>query len=179
MKTIESSRLVMRGFQLEDASDVFDYAKREDVGPKAGWKPHSNQRESHEIIERFIEKDDVYAIVFKENQKVIGSLGIHFTTLGTFGEVFELGYVLHPDYHRKGIMYEAIMLALDWFFLHENHQQIYVGHFIENIASQQLIHKLGFEWVEDILYHSRDYGEKKSKIYQLSQNQYRLLRRNG
>lgn len=174
MKTLISNRLILRSFKLEDSKDMFDYAKRMDVGPKAGWKPHADEAESKAIIERFIAKDDVYAIVYKENMKMIGSIGIHSTVLASLGSVYEIGYVLHPEYHRMGIMSEAVHKVLDYAFVDLNQDEVYVGHFTDNIASQKLIEKLGFEYVEDIYYKSIDYGEKESKIYRLTKLDYVL-----
>ncbi len=176
MKTLETKRLILRQFKLSDTNAVYDYAKLDTVGPMAGWKPHKNKKESKAIINSFIEKDEVYAIVYKDTKKVIGSIGIHISTLGSLGEVYELGYVLHPKFHRLGIMSEAIDKVLEHFFITLNHQTIYVGHFEENIPSQKLIEKVGFDLVEDILYQSKDYGEKKAKIYQLTQLNYVLLK---
>ncbi|MFP4478970.1 MAG: GNAT family N-acetyltransferase [Candidatus Izemoplasmatales bacterium] len=174
MKILKTNRLILRSFDLNDVFDVFDYAKREDVGPLAGWRPHGDVDETRQIVKHFIEKNDVYAIVFKEEDKVIGSLGIHFTTLGSIGEVYELGYVLHPSYHRQGIMTEAVYAALDEFFFNQNKDEIYVGHFMENAPSEKLIMKLGFEFIEDINYQSRDYGKKETKIYKLTKLNYGL-----
>lgn len=175
MKRLEGERLILRAFKESDVNQVYDYARRIDVGPKAGWKPHKNKSESLNIIKHFIQKDDVYALVYKENHLVIGSLGIHYTELGSLGKVYELGYVLHPNYHRQGLMKEAIDLALDYFFSFKNHDLIYVGHFIENVPSKKLIHKFPFKWIEDIDYQSKDYGHKKSKIYQLSRTDYAVV----
>jgi ribosomal-protein-alanine N-acetyltransferase len=179
MKRLETNRLILRSFTYRDVAAVYDYAKRDDVGPKAGWRPHKNKKETKQIIKKFIEKDDVYAMVLKATNKTIGSIGVHHTSLGSLGQVYELGYVLHPAYHRQGIMSEAVDKVLENFFFGLNHDKIYVGHFIENTPSQKLIEKLGFEWVEDILYTSRDYGEKQSKIYALTKLQYTLNKTGG
>lgn len=176
MKTLKTNRLILRKFKLSDSGDMFDYAKRLDVGPLAGWKPHGNEEESLTIIKDFIGKNEVFAIEYKQNGKMIGSVGIHSTLLGDFGAVFELGYVLHPDYHRQGIMSEAIHCILDYFFVNLNNDEIYVGHFKENLASKKLIMKLGFEYIEDILYQSRDYGKKDTRIYRLTKLNYALSR---
>jgi ribosomal-protein-alanine N-acetyltransferase len=174
MEILETNRLILRSFRLNDADDVYDYAKRDDVGPLAGWRPHGNVDETIIIIKHFIEKDDVYAVILNETNKVIGSLGIHFTTLGSLGEVYELGYVLHPDFHRQGLMTEAVQVALDEFFFVQNKDELYVGHFMENSPSKKLIMKLGFKFIEDINYQSRDYGQKETKIYKLTKLNYVL-----
>lgn len=176
MKRLETDRLILRSFKIKDTSAVFDYAKRDDVGPNAGWKPHQSKSETRKIVEQFIDKDDVYAIVLKESNLVIGSLGIHYTTLGSLGQVYELGYVLHPHYHRRGIMSEVIIEALNYYFFTMNKGIIYVGHFEENLPSRKLIEKMGFKWIEDIEYKSRDYGNKASKIYSLSKLDFAFLK---
>jgi len=179
MKRIETDRLILRTFCYRDVSAVYDYAKRDDVGPKAGWRPHKNKKETKQIIKNFIEKDDVYAIVLKESNQVIGSIGVHYTTIGSLGQVYELGYVLHPKHHRQGLMSEAVDQVLNYFFFGQKHDKIYVGHFIDNKASEMLIKKHGFKWVEDIDYKSRDYGLKQSKIYQLTQIDYAFNKTRG
>ncbi len=77
MKTLETERLILREWKLEDAADLYEYAKTELVGPNAGWKPHQTIDESRGIIKKFIENQDTYAIVLKESGKVIGSIGLH------------------------------------------------------------------------------------------------------
>lgn len=40
MKTLCTARLILRPWTLEDAPDMYDYARTPNVGPAAGWKPH-------------------------------------------------------------------------------------------------------------------------------------------
>ncbi len=48
--TLESDRLVLRRWTCRDANQLYEYAKNPDVGPHAGWKPHSSVFESLMII---------------------------------------------------------------------------------------------------------------------------------
>ncbi len=77
MKPLTTKRLLLRGFQLTDSKDLFAYASLPTVGPNAGWPVHQTLQESETIIRRFIEEQTVWAIVFKQEQKVIGSIGLH------------------------------------------------------------------------------------------------------
>ena len=43
MKTMETGRLTLRTWQLDDLNDLHEYAKDPQVGPMAGWKPHSSK----------------------------------------------------------------------------------------------------------------------------------------
>ena len=76
---LETERLILRPFQPNDLRDFNEYASVEGVGERAGWKHHETMEESERILEHFIEEDKTFAIVFKENNKVIGSLGIENT----------------------------------------------------------------------------------------------------
>lgn len=51
MRTLETERLVLKAYSIEDAEGLYNYAKNPNVGPHAGWKPHESVEESLEIIE--------------------------------------------------------------------------------------------------------------------------------
>ena len=55
MKPIETERLLLRPWRLEDAADMYAYAKNPNVGPNAGWKPHESVEESKAILESWIQ----------------------------------------------------------------------------------------------------------------------------
>ncbi|MFW5889042.1 MAG: GNAT family N-acetyltransferase, partial [Bacillota bacterium] len=152
----------------------YEYAKREDVGPKAGWRPHKNKSETKKILLDFIDKAEVYAIYHKFDKKVIGSIGIHTTIIGDLNNIKEIGYVLNPNYHKRGIMYEALQKVLDYCFLELNLDEVYVGHFLENKPSEKLILKFNFKLIKEINYQSKDYGYKAAKIYKLTKLDYIL-----
>ena len=77
MKRMETERLILRPWELSDAKDLYAYASTPKVGPMAGGKPHESVEESREIIKRFREVDDSWALELKENHRVIGSVGLH------------------------------------------------------------------------------------------------------
>lgn len=74
---IETQRLKLRAWQLSDVNDFFDYASVDGVGEMAGWPHHLDITTSMMVLKSFLTKDDVYAIVDKSTNKVIGSLGVH------------------------------------------------------------------------------------------------------
>ncbi|NLC05005.1 MAG: GNAT family N-acetyltransferase [Erysipelothrix sp.] len=73
---LETKRTFLRAFNQSDLNDFFEYAKGEVVGEMAGWIHHNNPSETQMILDSFIDKDNVYAIVDKKSLKVIGSLGL-------------------------------------------------------------------------------------------------------
>ena len=67
---------MLRPFKRSDLDDFYAYAKVWGVGQMAGWLPHQSIKQSQEILEKFIEGEKTFAIVYKNNHKVIGSIGI-------------------------------------------------------------------------------------------------------
>jgi len=174
MKRLETNRLILRRFKFEDINDLYDYAKRDDVGPKAGWRPHKNKSETRKILSGFIEKEEVYAIYHKADKKVIGSIGIHNTIISDLNNVNEIGFVLNPDYQKQGLMTEALIRIIDYCFLDLKLDEVYIGHFLENITLKKIIEKFKFKPIKEINYKSQDYGYKPAIIYKLTKLDYIL-----
>ncbi len=149
MKRIETERLILRSWTIEDAEDLYEYAKDERVGPKAGWPTHKSIMESECIIKMFIETKEVFAIEMKELSKVIGSIGIHNRKpdehLAGLRQA-EIGYVLNPKFWGQGIMPEAVNAVKDYCFNVLCLDLIWCGHFDKNIQSEKVIKKTGFEY---------------------------------
>ena len=111
---LETERLILRPWRNEDVEDFFEYASVDGVGQMAGWLPHENIEKSKMILNMFIEGKKTFALVLKENNKVIGSLGLESGERQEIEERFsnlkgrEIGYVLSKSYWGKGIMSEAV-----------------------------------------------------------------------
>ena len=150
-KVLETERLILRAFTLEDLDDFYEYASVPEVGEMAGWKHHENKDESLIILSSFIESDKTFAIVLKENKKVIGSLGIEKYSdedkLYEFKDYKgrELGFVLNKDYWGKGIMKEAADRVSEYLFDEMDLDFILCGHFEKNGQSRRVQEKCGFK----------------------------------
>lgn len=175
MKTLETTRLILRSWQESDAADMFEYARMDTVGPKAGWAPHQNLSESLTIIKGFIENDDVWAVELKSCHKVIGSVGLH-DRITIQGEIYkELGYVLSTSYEGQGLMTEACHRVIDYAFNEANMTTIKVAHYQENEKSKRVIEKCGFVFEKDGTHQSIAYGQKLSKVYKMTLEQYKNI----
>ena len=51
MQLLETDRLLLRPFTLDDAEGLYAYASHPEVGPPAGWRPHRSVEESRQVIE--------------------------------------------------------------------------------------------------------------------------------
>lgn len=83
-----------------------------------------------------------WAITLPPDDTLIGTCGFH--VYSTENRCTEIGYELHPDYWRKGIMSEAVRLVvnfcLDTLEVHRIEADVTVG----NVASRKLLESLGF-----------------------------------
>ena len=62
MIQLETERLRLRAFHLDDAEAMYPYAKDDRVGPNAGWAPHQSIDETRDVIRMFQADQDVWAI---------------------------------------------------------------------------------------------------------------------
>lgn len=143
MKTVETERLLLRAWTMDDAEELYDYAKSPLVGPSAGWAPHASIDVTREYLKQTIEDDDTWVLVLKAENRVIGSVGLHATRVET---VRELGYVMHPDYWGNGYMHEAVQGALRFAFEDLNLIAVRVRHNPFNVRSRNVIQKSGFQY---------------------------------
>ena len=148
---IETERLILRQFKQSDLHDFYEYASVPGVGEMAGWKHHETIEETQEILDRFIKGDKTFAIVFKENSKVIGSLGVEKygleDKLTEFNNYYgrKIGYVLSNDYWGKGIMPEAVEAVINYLFNVLNLDFLTCGYYDFNNQSKRVQEKCGFK----------------------------------
>ena len=158
---IETERLILREFHESDLDDFFEYASVEGVGERAGWYHHKTKMVSKEILNLFIEEKKTFAVVFKENNKVIGSLGIEkYGREESLSEFFdykgrEIGYVLSKDYWNKGLMTEAVKAVCDFLFNKLDYDFLLCGYYLFNEQSKRVQEKCGFVPYRKLLFTTR------------------------
>lgn len=163
MKDIETERLILRDASVDDAEDMFEYAKLEEVTKYLSWKPHISVKDSEKILEMLSkeakEKDSyvLKAIVLKENDKMIGTIDARI-----FGDGLkdaEFGYCLNPKYWNKGYMSEALKAFME--ALHREHgvENVFGSFERENIASKRVMQKNEMYYYETVRRVFKNKGE--------------------
>ena len=158
---LESERLILREFVLDDLDDFFAYASVPGVGEMAGWNHHKDKDESLRILKMFIEEKKTFAIVDKEGDKVIGSLGVEKYHLeDKLSEFFayqgrEIGYVLSKDYWGKGLMPEAVRLVINYLFDVLDYDFLLCGYYNFNNQSRRVQEKCGFTPYRKLVFTTR------------------------
>lgn len=174
-KIIEIDRLILRPFTQEDLQDFYEYAKVEGVGEMAGWHHHESIEKSQEKLNGFILEDKTFAIVYKQNNKVIGSLGVEEYGLEEkLSEFFdykgrEIGYVLSKDYWGRGIMPEAVKAVIKYLFKEKDLDFLTCGYYDFNSQSKRVQEKCGFKPYRKLIMDTR-LGTKEPGILNLLKN---------
>jgi len=149
IKTLETQRLVLRGWRPADLDDLYEYAKNPSMA-MGGWKPLKNIHQARRTLKSFIKEDDRWAIVLKENEKVIGQLRLRpDKNRGQFSarnSAYAINYALSEDYWGKGYMTEAVRRVITYAFDEMKIELLGVSHYPHNVRSKRVIEKCGFHY---------------------------------
>ena len=146
-KKIETKRLLLRRWSMDDCEDLFEYASGTAVGPSAGWAPHKTLNDSKRLIRTYMSNRDCFAIELSGTGKVIGNVGLFKTSLSDgmrSQKASELGFSLNPSFWGNGYATEAALAVLDYGFTHLMLDTVWCGHFDFNLGSKNVCLKLGF-----------------------------------
>lgn len=145
---IETERLILRSFLESDAADVLEYLREPAVNCFAGMKLNSLEEANAEMKKRTSETEYYFAIVLKEEDKVIGEIDAYpergephdeSSPLDTFSPC----WMLNGAYQKKGYAYEAAHAFFNYLFLEKGARRIYAYTEDYNLSSQHLCEKLG------------------------------------
>ena len=161
--TIETERLILRPMKVSDFEDMYDYAKREDLTRYLLWSPHPSAAYSKEFL-KFVVKRYRAGVFFdwgieeKESGRMIGTCG--FTAIDVDNRTGEIGYVINPDFQRRGYAPEAAKAVLSFGFSELELNRVESKFMRENEASLSVMKKLGmtFEgYLRDSMYVKGEY----------------------
>ncbi|MEO5946536.1 MAG: GNAT family protein [Chitinophagaceae bacterium] len=117
---LETERLVLRQLKEEDTKELFFLRTDENVLQLIGKEPAKDIKEVGELLNKINEsikhaETIMWGIALKSAPaKIIGT--ICFWNIARQHYRAEIGYLLHPDHWRKGLMKEAILQVLDYGF---------------------------------------------------------------
>ena len=147
-QNLESERLLLRQITLDDVSAVFALRSNPETMkyiPRPLVTTIEEVTNHIKMIQDKIETNEGinWAITLKGDPKMIGIIGHYRIRWEHFRS--EIGYMLLPEYHGKGIVTEAIQLMIHYGF---NEMRIHSLEAIiapENSASARVLEKNNFE----------------------------------
>jgi ribosomal-protein-alanine N-acetyltransferase len=156
--TLTTERLILRPFELSDASTVKRLAGDWAVADTTERIPHPYKDGMAEAWiaghpQRFIErKECTFAIVLKDNQQVIGAVGLTLSMAHSRGE---LGYWVGREFWNRGYCTEAARAVVEYGFSVLGLHRIQARHFTRNPASGRVMAKLGMTHEGHLRQHTR------------------------
>lgn len=142
---IETERLRLRKFKIEDAAEYLNYHNIEESLTFYDWKPDTlvdAQQDIRLMISDYDEMSRIqWAITNKENNTLIGDCGVLIDTFGLKGEI---NYILSKDYWGLGLMTEALNSVISYCFNETKILRIQALTRPDNDSSSRLLKRLGF-----------------------------------
>ncbi len=133
-----TERLILRAAKQGDLMDL--YAIFSDPRAMRYWStpPHDSPARTQENLDRLIASAarTLTYFVIEMDGRVIGTVGMH--------KADEVGFLLHPDYWRQGIVTEAMTAIIPYLFAVTDHAQLTADADPRNAASVGLLQSLGF-----------------------------------
>ena len=149
-KRIETKRLVLRRFTIEDAEHMYkNWASDEEVTRFLMWPVHESVESTRNLLKTWIEayaEDTKYewCIALKENDEPIGSMGV--IKIVEKAELMEIGYCISRAWWHQGITSEALAAVMDFLFDEVGVNRVESRHDTRNPHSGQVMKKCGMRY---------------------------------
>ena len=146
---LQTKRLILRAWKESDAKALYKYARNPNVGPIAGWTPHTSIEDSLEIIKTVLSVPESYAVVLKETGEAVGSIAImnaksEIHTAKIADKECEIGFWIGEPYWGQCLIPEALNELIRYAFENLKYTTIWCGYYDGNEKSKRAQEKCGF-----------------------------------
>ncbi|MBL0737442.1 GNAT family N-acetyltransferase [Flavobacterium sp. GN10] len=144
---IETERLILDRLTDKDVQEVFDLRSNPENMKYIPRPLAKNHEDAMELIKMIDEKIDTneginWSVRFKNDSKLIGIIGYYRMQPENYRA--EIGYILSPNHHGKGIVTEAVNQLIKYGFESLKLHSIEAVIDPENYASEKVLQKCGF-----------------------------------
>ena len=151
-KQLETQRLILRRFKVEDAPAMFQsWASDDQVTKYLTWPAHKNVQETESTLKNWCanySQADYYqwAIVRKDgNDKPIGSIGVN-NRIDEKTRMAHIGYCIGTKWWHQGITSEALQAIVDFLFDEVGVNRVESRHDPRNPYSGAVMRKCGLRY---------------------------------
>ena len=148
-KTLQTERLLLRRFQIEDAEAFYRNVTSDGkVNKFLTWPLHKKVEETKELLTGWVERYEnperyCWAIVLKENDQLIGTIAA--PTIKNRTETAEVTYCIGSAWWELGIVTEALSEVIRYLFEEILVNRIEAGYDVNNPASGRVLEKVGMQ----------------------------------
>ncbi len=147
---IETERLILRPFRLEDAPKMYEnWASDDEVTRFLTWQSHRSICDTENIINLWLSEynnTDYYnwVIILKRTGEPVGSISV--VKYNASAEFAEIGYCLGKYWWGIGVMTEALEAVTSYLFNRVGFSSVRAWHAVKNPASGRVMEKCGFSY---------------------------------
>jgi ribosomal-protein-alanine N-acetyltransferase len=176
-KNLETERLLLRRIDANDVEEIKILRGNPEIMkfiPRPLIMNNEQALEYINLLDEKLENNEAinWAITIKGNPKHIGNIGIFNIQPENYR--CEIGYMIQPEFHGKGIVPEAIKAVLDYSFDEVQFNSIEAVIDSNNIASERVLQKNNF--VKEAHFLEKEYSERKERFVDIVI--YTILKRN-
>jgi [ribosomal protein S5]-alanine N-acetyltransferase len=144
---IKTERMVLRKIVPSDADDMFRLRSDSRLMQFIDRPVATSLQDVHDLFERINEslnKNEgiTWAMCLKNDNRLIGTVGYYRNKPEHHRG--EIGYMIHSDFQRNGLTYEALISALNYGFNELHFHSVEADVNPDNAASVGLLEKAGF-----------------------------------
>jgi [ribosomal protein S5]-alanine N-acetyltransferase len=177
--TLETKRLVLRPFTLQDASVVQDLVSAREIADTTLAIPHPYEQGMAEAWigshqKGFDEGNSVhFAITVRYSSQLVGAITLRLQPVHSYAE---MGYWVGVPYWGNGYCTEAVGAVLKYGFEERRLNRIYAVHFKRNPASGRVMQKNGMVYEGCLHQHVRKWdGYEDLMQYGILQTEWREI----
>lgn len=140
----ETKRLRIRNFKMDDAQKCYEsWGQDKNLRRYILIYPMTELSQMESFVRGLMENENAWLLEEIETGNVVGyvTVDIPYDIL----KIGEVGYVIAEKYHRKGYAYEALSGIVRKYFDERDLYLIEAKYNENNIASENLLNKLGFK----------------------------------
>jgi RimJ/RimL family protein N-acetyltransferase len=177
--TLKTERLVLKPLTLADVDLIWSDISDPEIARQMAWEAHTERSQTiafleNEIARRAAGKGITWA-VFKDGSfcGIFSLIGLVLKHRALAYNKAELAYWISRQYQRQGIMTEAGRRVVQFAFEELKLHKLFVSHFSDNAASENLIKRLGFRYVgEQLEEFQKDGVWHNHKLYELLESEF-------
>lgn len=149
-RTIETERLILRKFKIEDAGDMFNnWASDPEVTKYLTWPGHPNVELTKSLLTDWVSHYDDggyfnWAMELKETGKTIGNISV-VKFIEDIKAAY-IGYCMSRAYWGQGLMPEALKAVMDYLFDEVGVNRVAACHDANNPKSGRVMEKAGMKY---------------------------------
>ncbi|KZK06600.1 acetyl transferase [Lactococcus cremoris] len=173
-QTLATERLILRKLQLEDATEMFNYASNPEVVRYTSFEPHDSVETTKSTIANFFLPDGLnhWGIVEKTSGQLIGEIFLNIIK----EKIVEFGWILNQNSWGKGYMPEAARCLFKLCFNELGIEVIQAEHLTENSKSGRVMEKLGMKHLGKVYSYFPKFKQPiLTDYWAITKNEYTLL----